>query len=180
MKRLVLTILFMLAPLFAARADWQPDPADRLQVDARAALERLNDEHGNELDRYFDEAWGYAVFPRIRGGGAIFGWNGGQGVVIEQDRFVGHVRQRRFSLGAQLGYQSETQIIFFRDAATLAAFKEGHLEFTPQASANLGKMGGAANTGFSPSVAVFSATAGGLMLEIAAGATKFRFTPAEK
>jgi len=180
MKRFVLSLLVVLMPALPAWADWIPDAADRLQVDARAALDRLRGEHGDALNPYFDEAWGYALFPRVRGGGMVLGWNGGRGVVIEQDSYVGQVRQRRLSVGAQWGYQSEIQIIFFRDAETLAAFKEGHLEFTPQLSANLGTLGAAANTGFSPRVAVFSTIAGGLMFELGLGATRFRFTPAQQ
>ena len=177
MRALLLAVLLLGAA--TADADWQPVPTDELQVQTAAALDALRAEHGDVLAPYFDEAHAFAVFPKIRGGGAVFGWNWGKGLVIAGDRLIGHVRQRRVSLGAQLGYQAEAQIIFFRDAATLAEFKAGQLEFTPQASANIGKAGGAENTGFDTSVAVFSATRSGLMLEMAAGATKYRYRAVE-
>lgn len=172
-------VIALLLSAAVTNAEWQPDPTDKMQVRAAAAIEDLRAEHGEVLAPYFEQAHAIAVFPRIMGGGAMFGWNWGKGLVIANDRLVGHVRQRRFSLGAQVGFQVEAQIIFFRDAATLEEFKAGRLEFTPQASINIGKIGGAVNTGFDTNVAVFSATENGLMVEIAAGATRFHFRPVD-
>ena len=51
------------------------------------------------------------------------------------------------------------------------------VEFTPQASRTWGKGGGVADGHFATSVAVFSLSAGGAMLEAAASGSKFRFRP---
>jgi lipid-binding SYLF domain-containing protein len=176
--RLLLGVIFAAVLwLPVAQADWQPDPTEKLQVQARGAVDRMRDKNGEVLQPYFDKAFAYAVFPKVSGGGFVYGFNGGKGIVVEGDRVIGYTRQRRFSLGPQIGFQVEAQIIFFRDADSLEKFKLGNLEFTPQASVNIGKAGGAANAGFDSRVAVFSMTEKGAMLEVALGATKYKYRP---
>lgn len=179
MKKLTTMLLiggFLLTP---AWADWQPDPGDKLQVQSRDAVDRFREERAEDLQRFFDEAYGYAIFPSVKRGGLLIGYGSGRGVVIEGGEFAGYAVQRRLSLGAQLGFQAQAQIIFFRDAETLADFKHGNLEFSPQASASAGKAGGAADAGFNPRVAIFSLTKAGLMFEASAGASKYKFKPAK-
>ena len=59
----------------------------------------------------------------------------------------------------------------------LEAFKAGGLEFTPQASAHVAKPRRAADASFRPSVAVFSLSKKGAMVEAAVGTTAFQFEP---
>ena len=121
-----------------ARAEWEPDPADEIQVRAADALDRLRADYAEKLQPFLDEAHGYAIFPALKRGGILFGFAGGQGVVIEQGQLAGYVKQRRLSLGPQIGFQTQAQIIFFRDALSLEAFKKGSVEFAPQASRKVG------------------------------------------
>ena len=173
---IMLLVFLLLTP---AWAEWKPNAADELQVQAGEALDRFRAEEADTLQPFFDKAYGYAVFPKMRQGALLFGYGSGIGVVIEGGKFVGYSRQRRFSLGAQLGMQVEAQIFFFRDLESLIEFKKGTLEFTPQASATAGGAGGSTDAGFNRQVAIFSLTEKGLMLEASAGASKFKFKPAQ-
>jgi hypothetical protein len=54
----------------------------------------------------------------------------------------------------------------------------GRLEFQGRASVQAGRAGAAADPGFIGDVAIFSASGRGLMVELAAGGVRYRFTPA--
>lgn len=179
MKKLTMMLLVGGFLSTSAGAVWQPDPGDDLQLQSRHAVDRFREERAETLQRFFDEAYGYAIFPSVKRGGLLVGYSSGRGVVIEGGEFTGYAVQRRLSLGAQLGFQAQAQIIFFRDAEVLADFKNGILEFSPQASASAGKAGGAADGGYDSRVAIFSLTKAGLMFEASAGVSKYKFKPAQ-
>ena len=170
------SLLLCLAAVPAA-AEWQPDTENELQVESAAVLEDFRALDEERASRYLEDSYGYAVFPRLKRGALLFGWASGKGVVIERGELTGWARQRRFSLGAQIGWQAQSQIIFFRDEATMTAWKEGVLEFAPQASTAAGRSGSAADGAFNPRVAVFSFSPKGLIAEAAAGATKYSYKP---
>jgi lipid-binding SYLF domain-containing protein len=159
-------------------ADWEADPSDEAQVRGAETLEQFRESEDEVFQALFDESYAFVVFPAIKRYSLIAGWASGKGIVVENGRFIGYSRQRRFSLGFQLGYQTQGQTILFRDRETLEDWKRGTAKFTPQASANSSGSGGAADTGFNPRVAVFSLTRSGLAVEASAGTTRYKFTPA--
>ncbi len=176
MKNFALAVIAAL--LASGCAGWQPNKDGDLMDNVQSALSRFQEERGDELKPYFDEAYGYAVLPVIRKGGLVFAGGGGEGIVFEQGEATHYVQMRRFGLGAQAGWQKQAQIIFFRDKAAYDNFTDGTtVEFTPQASRTWGKGGGVADGHFATSVAVFSLSAGGAMLEAAASGSKFKFRP---
>ena len=67
------------------------------------------------LKPYFDNSFGYAVFPRVGKGGVIFGASHGKGKVYRLGEVVGSVELNEFTLGFQFGGQSFSEIIFFQD-----------------------------------------------------------------
>ena len=161
-----------------AVAQWAPDTDDELQVAAAETLERFRAHVGEEFDALLNEAHAYAVFPAVRRASALAGWASGKGVLIEQDRYTGHARQRRFSLGFQFGYQKQGQILLFRDETAVLEFKEGRINFTPQASYHATKPRKAAETSYSPRVEVLSISESGLSVEAAIGGSKYKCWPA--
>src|SRR6056297_3571878 len=68
-----------------------------------------------ETDRFFESAYGYALFPTIGKGGIGIGGAHGKGRVYEQGTYVGDVSMTQLTLGIQLGGQAYSQIIFFED-----------------------------------------------------------------
>ena len=160
-----------------ATADWQPDPDDEMQLLGHATLELFRQVEGVEFEFMLAESYAFVVFPKLSRTGLLLGWASGHGILVEDGRFVGYVRQRRLSIGFQLGHQKQGQVLLFRDANTVATFKAGRTEFTPQASAHAKKSRQARDGSFSPNVAVFSLSQSGLIVEAAVGASRYKFTP---
>ena len=172
---LLLALLSFSDPLSAA---WQPDQNDTMQVQAFAMLEQITEAENAQFRTMLDESYAFAIFPNVSRSGLLLGWASGKGVLIVNGHFAGYVRQRRISLGFQFGHQSQGQVLLFLDEETVEAFKQGRIEFTPQASAHASRPRKAAETSYTPRVASFSLTQSGLMLEAAVGASKFKYTPA--
>ena len=64
---------------------------------------------------FFDNAYGYAVFPTIGKGGLGIGGAHGAGRVYAQGRHVGDTEVTQLTLGLQMGIQAFSQIIFLQD-----------------------------------------------------------------
>ena len=176
MKNLLLSCLLLLSPIAAAAAEWQADPDDERQVEVQDTIAKFLELHPDLAD-YFDQAWGYAVFPRVMKIVAVFVAAYGKGLVIEQDVLVGRCKQYLGSLGAQLGGQSYSQVILFRNAEVMEVFKRGRVEFNGRASVVAFKAGTAIDPANLPDIAIFSITRGGLMVEAAAAGVKYSYKP---
>lgn len=184
MRRLLLLATLLLAGP-ASAIDWQPDPEVALQV-AVADTMRIALEQQPELQPFFDQACGIAVFPRVIRLGFALGGGTGRGLLLAADGVRGEVLQRALTLGFQAGGQTFRQLIFFRTCEAMEEFTEsgnlgrlsGRLEFQGRASVQAGRAGVSADPGFIGDVAIFSLSRAGLMLELAAGGVRYRFTPA--
>lgn len=129
------------------------------------------------LQVFFDKAYGYAVFPTVGKGGIGIGGAYGKGEVYEKGVMIGTTSLTQVTIGFQLGGQAYSEIIFFKDKATLDDFKTGNFEFSAQASAVAATSGASADADYSNGVAVFTLAKGGLMYEASIGGQKFSFTP---
>jgi lipid-binding SYLF domain-containing protein len=85
--------------------------------------------------RYFDSAYGYALFPTIGKGGFLVGGAYGKGQVYRQGEVVGFSSLTEVSVGFQFGGQAYSQVVFFQDARALEEFTSGNFEFSAEASA---------------------------------------------
>jgi lipid-binding SYLF domain-containing protein len=129
------------------------------------------------LKKFFNESAGYAVFPTVGKGGIIIGGAYGKGVVFAGGSAIGKTSLTQATIGAQLGGQAYSEIIFFEDQNTLDNFKEGNFAFSAQATAVALKSGAGANADYKDGVAVFTAGEAGLMFEASIGGQKFSFEP---
>jgi lipid-binding SYLF domain-containing protein len=169
----------------ASALDWQPDPGDALQVEVADTMQSIREQQP-QLQRFFDEACAIAVFPRVLRVGLGIGGGGGRGLLLVAGGVHGEVSQSAFTLGLQAGGQSFSQLIFFRSCEAMWEFTEsgnlgrwsGRLEFQGRASVQAGSAGASAEPGFIGDVAIFSLSRRGLMLELAAGGVRYRFSPA--
>lgn len=128
------------------------------------------------LAKFFDNAYGYAVFPKIAKGAAGVGAANGDGVVYEKGTLVGTSEMTQVTVGFQLGGQTYSEIIFFQNKWNLDSFKSGNFEFAANASAIAAESGAAASNDFSNGIAVFTLPRGGLMFEAAIGGQKFTYS----
>ena len=146
---------------------------------------------------FFENAYGYAVFPNIGKGGFWIGGAYGKGQVYQGHRVTGIAKLFKASIGFQLGGQVFSEIIFFQDQRAYDDFTSGNFEFDAAASAvaitagaqakagteglaassGAGGPGVHAQAGYRKGMALFVHTKGGLMYEAAVGGQKFSFEP---
>jgi lipid-binding SYLF domain-containing protein len=132
------------------------------------------------LKVFFEQAYGYAVFPSITKGGLFFGGAYGEGKVYEKTALIGTSSLTQVTVGLQIGGQTYSEIIFFKDKKALDSFTGGNLEFGAQMSAIAVTAGVSTDVDYSNGVAVFTLPKGGLMAEAAIGGQKFSFEPVAK
>lgn len=170
-----LTFLFASVFLMATQpafAGWEPD---RLST-ARQTIAEFK-KADPSLQRFFDSAYGYAVFPTVGKGGIGIGGAYGSGLLFIGGKTTGETSLTQLTIGFQLGGQAYREIIFFRDRATLTDFKKGNFELSAQASAVAATLGASADADFENGVAVFTLAKGGLMYEASVGGQKFSYDP---
>src|SRR5215468_7348835 len=124
MKSIKTVLVLFLFTLFAGSA-W----AD--EYDATIKVFKMAGESG----KFFDKAYGYAVFPSIGKAGVGVGGAYGKGKVYEGGKVIGETSMTQASIGLQLGGQAFSQIIFFEDARALKEFTSGNFEFGAGAAA---------------------------------------------
>jgi lipid-binding SYLF domain-containing protein len=140
---------------------FEPDTGDELQLEvARAIIDVQKTDPG--INKFFESAAGYAVFPKVGKGG--IGIGGAYGKSLSQ-----------VTVGLQLGGQVYSQFLFFKDAAALESFQRGNFEMGAQASAVAVTLGASADADYDKGVAVFTHVSGGLMYEATISGQKFKY-----
>jgi lipid-binding SYLF domain-containing protein len=117
------------------------------------------------------------VFPSITKAALIVGGAGGGGRVFEKGAYIGNANVSQASIGAQVGGQTFSEVIFFETPAALARFKENKFEWAAGMSAVAAASGKTKDAKYTDGVAVFTRGEKGLMAEVSVGGQKFKFTP---
>ena len=179
MQRLLAgTLLAVVAGIFTA-CQTTPNTAGKrldLQDNARSTMATMRQEDPS-MSRYFDEAYGYVVFPSVGRGAFIAGGSFGRGAVYEQGQMIGFADMTQATIGAQAGGQSVSQIIFFEYKEAMDHFKSGNWALAANATAVIVTSGAGASSDYDRGVAVFVLPRGGLMAEASVGGQRFRFAP---
>ncbi|MCK4782423.1 MAG: hypothetical protein KAV87_01635 [Desulfobacteraceae bacterium] len=145
---------------------------------------------------FFENAYGYAVFPTIGKGGIGIGGAYGKGQVYREGEVTGTTTLVKATIGFQLGGEVFSEIIFLQDKRAYDEFTSGNFEFdatvsavaiTAGVQAKVGTEGATAGASAGPAtgiqaetsyrkgMAVFVHAKGGLMYEAAIGGQKFSF-----
>lgn len=152
--------------------------------------------HAGQSGSFFRNAHGYAVFPTIGKGGFVVGAAHGDGRVYVHGKYVGDTSMTQLTIGAQLGGQEYSQIMFFQDKAAFDTFKGGNFEFdasasavalTAAAGATIGTQGVSGNAsgdqrdadtagGYYKGMAVVRIVKGGAMYQATVAGQKFSYT----
>ena len=175
-KSISLILLFSLS--FSSFAAWDPlkksrDAETGASKKTMVALQAFKEIP--ELKPFFEQANGFALFHNVAKGGIGIGGAGGKGEVFQGGKVIGSTSLKQISIGFQLGGQTFSEIIFFKEERDTERFVEGNFEFGAQASAVLIKQGVSVETAYSNGVAVFTLAKGGLMYEASIGGQKFSF-----
>ena len=171
-----ITAFFLLGGALAEADDWQVNTNDRLQVRAAKAVERIR-QRLPLTARYFDDAYGFVVWPGIVRVGVGFGGAHGKGILVEGDTAVGTAGYWQFSSGIQAGAKSFSMIIFFQDAQALDYFRRGDFHFMGQVGVDVATVGAHGTPGYESGAAVFVLTSLGLMGEFSYSGVKFNYRP---
>jgi lipid-binding SYLF domain-containing protein len=146
---------------------------------------------------FFDDCYGYAVFPTIGKGGLGVGAAHGKGRVYEKGNYVGDTSVTQVSFGLQAGGQAYSQMIFFQDKRAFDEFTSGSFEFgsdigavaiTAAAGASAGTTGASAGASggkkdaatsgrYRKGMAVFTIVKGGAMYQATVAGQKFKYKP---
>jgi len=186
MKRTFAWVLGVVLLLAAAviRADDYSDAADLFK-------------NAGESRGFFQNSYGYAIFPGIGKGGFVVGGAHGNGRVYVHNRYVGDTSMTQLSVGFQAGGQAYSQIIFFQDKRAFDEFAKGDFEFgadvnavaiTAAAGGSVGTTGASAGASggmkdattagkYYKGMAVFTIVKGGAMYQATVAGQKFSYTP---
>ena len=149
-----------------------------------------------QVMEFFENSYGYAVFPTIGKAGYVIGGSYGNGKVYRGGRVTGRSTVIEGSIGFQIGGEAFSEIIFFKDKRAYQEFTSGNFEFDATAQAvavtagagaqagttgiSAGASGGSgsgvhADTDYYKGMAIFVLPKGGLMFEFSVGGQKFSF-----
>jgi lipid-binding SYLF domain-containing protein len=177
MHRVVVTLaLFVLGIYAITLSAFEPDISDKMELDVAQAILQIKEKDPG-IQKFFDDAAGYAVFPSVGKGGVVIGGAFGRGLVIVGEQVDGYTSLSQGTIGLQLGGQKYSQFIFFRDETALDHFKRGNFEFGAQASAVAITAGASADAAYDAGVAIFTVAGGGLMFEGSVGGQRFSYEP---
>ena len=153
--------------------------------------------NAGESAAFFNNSYGYAVFPTIGKAGWGVGGAHGSGRVYVHGLYVGDTTMNQLSVGLQAGGQAYSQIVFFQDRRAFDDFTRGGFEFgadvnavaiTAAAGGSLGTEGAGAEAsggmkdartvgGYYKGVAVFTIVKGGAMFQATLAGQKFSYSP---
>ncbi len=185
-KQQILVALFVLA-ILPFSSTWADKFSDTTLIFQQAG----------QSSNFFNNSYGYAVFPTIGKAGIGIGGAYGTGRVYRQGSYVGDISMTQVSLGFQLGAQGFSQIVFLQDKRAFDEFTGSNFEFGADAGVvvvTAGAQAGVSTSGSSAGasggkhdattvgeyykgMAIFTVAKGGLMFDVKVSGQKFNYKP---
>lgn len=177
-KILVLAVMFVGTVLFCGCRTVPKTSEGRVvlssEVDQAVAEFKMRDP---EIQKFFDNSYGYAVYPKVLKGAFWIGGAYGQGEVYERGTMIGYSSLSQATIGFSFGGEYFREIVFLRDKQTFDEFISEDYTFSAQATAVALKAGAAAKADYNEGKAVFVIAESGLMVDASIGGQKFTFIP---
>ena len=164
-----LTILTLFLIVFSFNAFAQKDVSDK----SAKAIQEFK-ETNDKISKYFNSAYGYAVFPSIGKGGLGVGGATGNGTLYRGGAVVGDCRMSQVTIGFQAGGQAYSEVIFFENKEAFDRFTGDNFEFAAQATAVAVTAGASFDVDYRNGILIFTHAKGGLMYEASVGGQKFK------
>jgi lipid-binding SYLF domain-containing protein len=165
--KFTLTTIFII--IFSMTGFSQENDVDK----AKQAIAEFS-ETDPDISKFFNSAYGYAIFPGIGKGGLGIGGAGGKGTVFKGGTPVADTKMSQLTIGFQAGGQKYAEVIFFENAKAYDRFVGNNFEFAAQVSAVALKAGVSADAEYRDGMVVFTYAIGGLMYEASVGGQKFK------
>ncbi len=128
------------------------------------------------LEPLFAQSAGYFVVPTVGEGAFIIGGGHGKGEMFEHGTYIGTIAVSEMSIGAQVGGQSYSELVFFEKDADLRRLKDGTFAFNAEVTAVAADKGAAKNGSFKDGTMAFILPKKGLMASAAIAGQKIDFT----
>ena len=152
-----------------------PAPKTELQPRADASLQQFLS-HDPGLQNLIDNSAGYVILPEVGKGAVGVGGASGLGTVYKDGHAVGSVKLDQVSVGPQIGGETYSELIIFRDEPALNRLMNNSFEFGAAASATVLKAGAATDARFDENgTLVYILPKGGLMAGADIHGQKFHF-----
>ena len=144
--------------------------------DVNKATEAIKEfkETNSKINKFFNSAFGYAVFPGVGKGGLGVGGAAGKGTIFKRGVPVADTKLSQLTIGFQAGGQKYAEVIFFENAKAYEHFVSNKFEFAAQVSAVALKSGVSLDAEYTDGMLVFTRAIGGLMYEASIGGQKFK------
>ncbi len=167
----------LLAPLLLlGSCDIAPKQSESqmFNADTETFIEKVSNENP-KIANLFASAHGYAVFPVVGQGGLLIAGGFGRGAVYEDGSLIGYARVGEHSIGAVLGGEKWSLLIFFQNEAALSEFTAGKFAWDAKANAVAGTAGASDSTNYSDGVIVTRIDPAGLMGNVSAGFSNYQY-----
>lgn len=173
-KLFTLILLFCGIFLFAQNADDKKVIADADK--AKTAFLSASP----DLQKFFDDAKAYVIFPNVGKGALIVGAASGNGAVYERGVLVGMANLKQLDIGAQIGGKAYSEVIFLKTDKAVQDFMDGDYQLAGNIAAiAVNESAPSINLKYDNGVAVFTLPKEGLMAEVSVGGQKFEYTALE-
>jgi lipid-binding SYLF domain-containing protein len=131
------------------------------------------------IEPLFGKSAGYFIVPTVGEGAFIIGGGHGKGEAFEAGAYIGQISVSEMSIGAQVGGQSYSELVFFEKEVDIRKLKEGSFAFNAEVTAIAADKGAAQNGTFKDGTMAFILPKKGLMASAAIGGQKIDFTAAK-
>jgi lipid-binding SYLF domain-containing protein len=163
------------AVLFSILTNGQSTTKNKRMIsDSKKAIKAFKNTDAS-MNAFFDNSYGYVVFPNVGKGGLGIGGAFGNGIVFQKNTAVGTAKLSQVSIGLQAGGQGYREVIFFENKSNFDEFKENNLKLSAQVSAVIAASGASANANYANGILIFAQPKGGLMYEVSVGGQTFNY-----
>ena len=153
--------------------------ADQFNRETAAVVQKLSASIP-KLAQLFDVSEGYVVFPVVGEGGLLIATGWGRGAVYQEGDLIGYATVSEHSIGAVLGGEKWTLLIFFQNESTLEEFEKGKFAWNAKADAVAADAGANTSTNYRNGVLLVRVDPTGLMGNASAGFSNYKYVPLDE
>ncbi len=177
MKNSKFIMVLMLAISFSLFSQTEKD-RDIIKDAEKAKAEFIKT--NQTIESQFKNSKAYVIFPNVGKGAVVVGAASGNGAVYKDGKLIGMASMKQLDVGAQIGGEAYSEVIFFNSDEAFKKLKKNQLELTSQVAAVAVEEGKSLNTKFTEGLAVYVLPKAGLMAEVSVGGQKFEYQPLDK
>ena len=150
------------------------DDANAFNRSTESIVTKLSTENSH-LSQLFENAYAYAVFPNVGMGGFVIAHGFGNGAVYVDGALTGYASVSEHAIGAIVGGDKWSLLLFFKDEDALKNLKDGTLQAEATANFAAGDTGGNSQTEYSDGFMAIKVDPEGLMGDASVGLSNFKY-----